>query len=71
MESPQNLLIAAGTVLIIIGLLWQFGGKFGLFRLPGDISVEKENFRFYFPLTSSILISIVLSLIFFILSRFR
>jgi len=59
----QRLLITVGIVLLVLGLLWPWLNKVGLFRLPGDIAVEKENFRFYFPITSMIIISIILSLI--------
>jgi hypothetical protein len=57
-------LISAGAVLLVIGVLWQFAGPYlRIGRLPGDIAVEKENFRFYFPLTTSILLSVVFSLV--------
>jgi hypothetical protein len=56
-------LITIGLILIVIGLLWPLLEKSGLGRLPGDISVEKENVRFYFPITTSIIISIILTLI--------
>jgi hypothetical protein len=58
-----KLLIVSGVVLIVIGLFWQFGGRFlPLGRLPGDIVVEKENVRFYFPIVTCIIISILLTL---------
>lgn len=57
-------LITIGIVLLLLGLLWPWISKLGLGRLPGDIAVEKENVRFYFPITTSIIISIILSLIF-------
>ncbi|MEQ8554210.1 MAG: DUF2905 domain-containing protein [Cyclobacteriaceae bacterium] len=67
-----KLLIYAGIVLIIIGLLILNFDKLGfLGRLPGDIRIEKENFRFYFPITSGILISIVLSVILFLIQKLR
>jgi len=60
-----KLLIFAGIVLIVVGLLWMAGGRFlNLGRLPGDIVVERENFKFYFPVVTCILISVVLSLAF-------
>ena len=59
----QRILITLGVVLIVLGLLWPWLEKMGWFRLPGDIVIEKENFRFYFPITTSIIISIILSLI--------
>ncbi|MCZ8511312.1 DUF2905 domain-containing protein [Paenibacillus filicis] len=64
MNSVPKLLIAAGALLIVIGLLWTVAGKWlPLGRLPGDIAVEKENVRFYFPVVTCIVISVVLSLI--------
>ena len=57
-------LITIGILLILVGLLWPWITKLGLGRLPGDIAVEKENMRFYFPITTSIIVSIVLSLVF-------
>lgn len=56
-------LIILGVVLILAGLLWPWLTRLGLGRLPGDIVIERDGFRFYFPLTTSILISLVLSLI--------
>jgi hypothetical protein len=57
------------VVLILAGLLWPWLGKLGLGRLPGDIVIERENFRLYLPITTSILISVVLSLILWWLNR--
>lgn len=63
MNSIPKLLIWGGVVMIAVGLLWSVGGKFlNLGRLPGDIVVEKENVKFYFPIVTSIVISVVLSL---------
>jgi heme/copper-type cytochrome/quinol oxidase subunit 2 len=59
----QKTLITIGLVLVVVGLLWPWIQKLGFGRLPGDISVEKENFRFYFPITTMIIISIVLTII--------
>lgn len=58
-----RILITIGIVLILAGLLWPWLQKSGLGRLPGDISIERDNFRFYFPVTTSILISLVLMLL--------
>ncbi|UPT76618.1 DUF2905 domain-containing protein [Sulfurovum sp. XGS-02] len=65
-------LIFIGVVIIIIGTVLLFSDRlpFNLGRLPGDISYKKENFSFYFPITTSILISIFLSLLFYLFSRF-
>jgi Protein of unknown function (DUF2905) len=62
-------LIILGIVLLLAGLLWPWLAKLGLGRLPGDIVIERENFRMYLPITTSILISIVLSLILWLLNR--
>ncbi len=65
----QKILISIGIALVILGLLWPLLQKSGLGRLPGDIAVEKENFKFFFPITTSIIISIVLSLIIWLFTR--
>lgn len=62
-------LIILGVVLIMAGLLWPWVTKLGLGRLPGDIVIERESFRLYLPITTSILISVVLSLILWFLNR--
>lgn len=65
----SRLLITIGIVLLVAGLLWPCIQKLGLGRLPGDIVVERENFRFYFPIVTSLVISVVLSLILWWLNR--
>jgi len=65
----QKFLIIVGTALLIIGLLWPWIEKLGLGRLPGDIAVEKEGLGFYFPVMTSIIISIVLSLLFWLFRK--
>jgi hypothetical protein len=62
-------LIIVGLVLVAAGLLWPVIGKLGLGRLPGDIHIEGENYSFYFPIVTSLLISIVLSVIFWLANR--
>jgi hypothetical protein len=62
-------LIILGVVLVAAGLLWPWISKLGLGRLPGDIMVERENFRLYLPITTSILISLVLSLVLWLMNR--
>ena len=65
-----KMLVIAGLVIVGIGLLVWLGGKIpGIGRLPGDILIRRGNFTFYFPIVTSILISIVLSLILFFLRR--
>jgi hypothetical protein len=56
-------------LLIAIGLLWPWLSKLPLGRLPGDIVINRDNFRFYFPLTTSILVSIILSLLFWLFRK--
>jgi hypothetical protein len=67
--SVSRLLIIFGLVLIAVGLLWPLFAKLGLGRLPGDIVIERDNFRLYLPIGTSVLISIILSLIFWFLGR--
>ncbi|WP_082892093.1 DUF2905 domain-containing protein [Sutcliffiella horikoshii] len=65
MELPRMLMVV-GAVLLIVGFLWQVVGK-----IPGDIVVKKGNMTFFFPIVTSIIISIVLSLVFYFIGRFR
>ena len=62
-------LITAGILLLVAGLLWPWLAKLGLGRLPGDIVIERGNSRFYFPVTTSIIVSLVLSLILWLLRK--
>ncbi|MDP5274090.1 DUF2905 domain-containing protein [Chengkuizengella axinellae] len=72
MNPVAKMLIAAGAILILIGIVWQFGGRFlQLGKLPGDIAIEKENFKFYFPITTCIVLSVVLSLIYYVIRFFK
>lgn len=72
MEQIGKSLIFAGIILFIIGGLFLLGGKVPfLGKLPGDIAIEKENFHFYFPISTSILISILLSVIFWLISHLK
>jgi hypothetical protein len=65
----QKALIVAGLTILLIGLLWPWLSKLPLGRLPGDIVVEREGFRFYLPLTTGILMSLVLSLVVWLFRR--
>ena len=65
----QRALIAAGLIVLAVGLLWPWIGKLGLGRLPGDIRVETDHGAFYFPIVSCIVLSIVLSLVLWLLRR--
>jgi hypothetical protein len=62
-------LVAIGLVLVLIGLLWPLLSKLGLGRLPGDIVIERGNVRFYFPIVTCLIVSIVLSFFFWLLNR--
>ena len=62
-------LIVLGLTTLIIGLLWPYLSRVGLGRLPGDIVIERDNFTFYFPLTTCLLISGVFSLFVWIMNR--
>lgn len=75
MESSSigKLLIGAGTILVIVGVFFVYADKIPflniLGRLPGDIHIEKPGFSFHFPLATSILLSLVLSFILWLVSR--
>ena len=62
-------LIIAGLALVAIGTIWLVTERFGLGRLPGDIVIERENFRLYLPLASSIVVSAILSPIVWLIGR--
>ncbi|MFO1433695.1 MAG: DUF2905 domain-containing protein [Candidatus Competibacteraceae bacterium] len=59
----QRSLIVIGIVILLIGLLWPWLGKLPFGRLPGDIVIDRPQFKFYFPVTTMILVSLVVSLL--------
>jgi hypothetical protein len=65
----NRILIILGTTLIVAGLLWPWLRRMGLFHLPGDIVVDRPGFKFFFPLTTLLLVSAVISLISWLLRR--
>lgn len=65
----RRFLIALGVILIVGELVWPWIGKLGLGRLPGDIRFERDGFRFYFPITTGLLISVVVTLILWIFRK--
>ena len=69
--SAGKYLMIAGILLFLAGVIWYFfGNKFQwIGHLPGDIRIEKENFRFYFPVTTMIVLSIVISVLLAIIRR--
>ena len=62
-------LVTIGLALVAVGLLWPWLGKLGLGRLPGDIAIERGEFRFYFPIVTCLVVSVVVSLISWFLNR--
>lgn len=65
-------LIITGIIILLIGLAVEFLGKIPfLGKLPGDIRIERENFKFYFPLASGLLISILLTLLLLLVQRWK
>lgn len=64
-----RIIIVFGAVLIIVGIAFTLFSKVGLPKLPGDILIKKEGFTFYFPWVTSIIISIILSLVFYLFFR--
>ncbi len=65
-----KLFIFIGLLLVVIGIVFIVGNKIPFIgKLPGDIAIERQNFNFYFPLTTCIIISIILSLIFWLLGK--
>ncbi|BAF72400.1 DUF2905 domain-containing protein [Sulfurovum sp. NBC37-1] len=65
-------IIFIGVVIVLVGILLTFSDKlpFSLGKLPGDIVYKKENFSFYFPITTSIILSVILSLLFYFFGKF-
>jgi hypothetical protein len=62
-------LIVFGLVLVALGFAWPLIAKLGLGRLPGDIRIEREGFGFYFPLTTSLIVSVAISLLLWLFRR--
>ncbi|OGT48012.1 MAG: hypothetical protein A3E82_04450 [Gammaproteobacteria bacterium RIFCSPHIGHO2_12_FULL_38_11] len=65
----QRLLIILGIICILIGIAWPLIKKLNIGNLPGDIIIKKQSFSFYFPITTCIIISIVISVLFWIFKR--
>ena len=72
MEQLGKVIVGLGIVLVVVGLLiWFAGDKLSWFgRLPGDIAIERPGLRFYAPITTMILLSVGLSLLFWLFNRF-
>ncbi len=69
MGDVGRFLVILGLVLVVVGLLLPFLGKLGLGRLPGDIVIERDGFRLYIPLMTSLLVSLVLTLVLWLINR--
>jgi hypothetical protein len=69
MSGMARTLIVLGAVLIVAGLLWPWNPKLGLGRLPGDIVIERGGFRFYFPIVTCLLVSLVVSAVLWLFRR--
>jgi hypothetical protein len=70
MPAMGKLFVILGIVMIIIGVGFMFGDKIPYIgKLPGDISIKRENFSFYFPITTSIIISVILTILFSIFKK--
>jgi hypothetical protein len=67
--DAQRLLIGLGLVILIAGIMWPIVSRIGLGRLPGDIMFQRGSFTFYFPLVTCILVSVVLTALFWLLNR--
>jgi hypothetical protein len=62
-------LVVLGLAIVAAGLLWPYLAQLGLGRLPGDIVIQRENMTFYFPLMTCLLVSVLFSLIFWVVNR--
>ena len=67
--AMRKILITVGVVLVIVGLLWPWLGKLPIGRLPGDIVINRPNLKLFFPITTMILVSIIVSIILWILRK--
>jgi len=76
-EEPKHLtgramarfLIVLGLAILVIGLLWPYLSRIGLGRLPGDIVIERDNMSLYFPLVTCLLLSLLFSLVLWVVNR--
>jgi hypothetical protein len=66
----QKILITIGIIILLTGLLWPWVSKIPFGRLPGDIVIDKETFKLYIPITSMLIASALLTLIFWIIKKF-
>ena len=72
MAPIGKMLVMLGGIIVVVGLALMFFDKIPYIgKLPGDISIRKDNFQFYFPLTTSILISVLLGVVLWLISQFK
>jgi hypothetical protein len=65
----SRILIIAGVLLVVAGLAWPWLSKLGLGRLPGDIVIQREGFSLYFPIVTSLILSVIASVVFWLMRR--
>lgn len=65
----NRILIVLGVVLIVLGLTWPWVRRLPLFKLPGDIVIDRPGFQFFFPITTMLLVSLVISIVVWIVRR--
>lgn len=64
-------IVIAGIILVVIGLIFHFGKGLPIGKLPGDIHIKKENYSIHFPVVTCLVISIILTLILYLVNKFR
>jgi hypothetical protein len=69
MTAMARFLIVLGLAILVLGLSWPYLSRIGLGRLPGDIVIERDNVTFYFPLVTCLLLSVLFSLVYWVVSR--
>lgn len=70
MSNTQKILIFTGIAILIAGFLWPWISKLPFGKLPGDIVVDKPNFKMYIPITSMIIISLIISFVIWLIKKF-
>ena len=62
-RDMNRILVVLGTVILVIGLLWPWVRRLSLFRLPGDVVIDRPSFKFFFPITTMLIVSVVISVL--------
>lgn len=70
MSNTQKILIVIGLILLAAGLTWPWISKIPFGKLPGDVVIDKPSFKFFFPITSMIILSIIVSVIIWLIKKF-